>query len=80
MEWSGFREINTDWSNYSNEEEAVYNRISFFWNNKLVMKNKAKKLSGIYLYSSTRSLGKSTFINTVNRIVLSFKHCLSDNG
>ena len=32
------------------------------------------------MFSNTRSLGKSSFINTISKIVLSFKHCLADNG
>ena len=44
------------------------------------MKNEHKKLSGLYLFSSTRSLGKSSLINVVQKLVYSFKHCLSDNG
>ena len=58
----------------------VYRRIIYFWNNKLVLKSTDKKLSGLYLYSSGTSIGKSAFINCINKIVYSYKHCLMDNG
>ena len=45
-----------------------------------MQRNTSKKVSGLYLYSQSRSLGKSSFVNAISKLELAFRHCLSDNG
>ena len=76
----GFMLINMNLAEYDQLTAQVYRRIVYFQNNKLVLGHDDKKISGLYLFSSGTSIGKSAFLNCIRQIVFSYKHCLTDQG
>ena len=80
IDFPGFRPISDDQTAYEGRARQVYELISFFQNNKLVANIDHKKISGLYIHSATPSLGKSSLLNVIQKLVYSFKHCLSDLG
>ena len=75
----GYRMIREDWVLADVRQNAVYNRLGFWWNRKVVEKTTNKKLNGIFVYSHDTSLGKSTFCQTVSDIGRVYKYCRTDN-
>ena len=76
----GFRPINDNWEHLSNEENAVFSRIAFWWNHKLVQNSTNKKLNGIFLYSNDTSLGKTSFCETISALSRVYFYCRTDNS
>ena len=80
IEQIGFHRIPDADEDWTNEEHEIYRRISFQWNTKLVDRSVSKKVSGLYLYSTETSLGKTALLRTIAKLENCFIHCLSDGG
>jgi len=79
-EWTGFRHIPLQPNQWNEATYAVYQRIIFFWNHRLVQSCTEKELTGLYLFSDECSIGKSAFLNCISELGHTYKHSLADNG
>ena len=75
----GFRRIRENWVVGTPQQVAVFYRLGYWWNRKLVGKTTNKKMTGIFVFSHDTSLGKSSFCRTVSDIGRVYNYCRTDN-